>query len=127
MSSIHTMAFHHKEHREWMASLDFYHQEIQIFQKEVAKVLLEFSDLYSIIEHVDEYRDIFSKKMEQIDLFRREIILHERHLKEDDDFPSEDLWSHMELRDKINEFIDDFEKLKINFKGFVSKHLHSNV
>ena len=125
MSLISTIEWHHKDHREWMSSIDFYLDEILIFQKELAKVLLEFPDLYSIIEHVDEYRIIFSKKIKQLDEFRTQIILHERKLKNMDAIQSEDLWDHLELRDKIVEFIDSIEKLKPNFRGFVSKHLHA--
>ncbi len=125
MATINLTQIHHQEHRDWISSLDFYQDKIRIFQKELEKVLFEFSDLYSIIEHVDEYQRILFKKLNQISHFRRQIILHERHLADSNSFNEEDLWGHMETREKLEEFISDFEKLKKNFRGFVSKHLHA--
>lgn len=125
MATINSTQFHHKEHREWISSLDFYQDEIRIFQKELEKVLFEYPDLYSIIEHVDEYQHILSKKLSQVSSFRRQIILHERHLTDSKSINELDLWGHTETREKLDEFITDFEKLKINFRRFVSKHLHA--
>ncbi len=125
MATINTIQFHHQEHRDWISSLDFYQDQIHIFQKELEKVLFEFPDLYSIIEHVDEYQKILSKKLNQVSHFRRQIILHERHLADSNSFNEEDLWGHMEIREKLEEFIARFEELKKNFRGFVSKHLHA--
>ena len=109
-----------------MKMLDYYQDELNIFQKELGRVLLEFPDLYSIIEHVDEYRGIFIKKMKKIDKFRREITLHERHLADEGLRENTDLWDHMELRDKFIDFGYKFDKLKTNFRRFVAKHLHAH-
>ena len=125
MISTNTIQFHHQEHREWISSLDFYQDEIRIFQKDLEKVLFEFPDLYSIIEHVDEYQNIFSRKLTRVSNLRRQIILHERHLTDGKSINESDLWGHTETREKLEEFIADFEKLKVNFRGFVSKHLHA--
>ena len=125
MVTIDTIKFHHKEHREWISSLNFYQDEIRIFQKKLEKVLFEYPDLYSIIEHVDEYQNILSKKLVQINNFRRQIILHERHLSDSKSINELDLWGHTETREKLEEFTTDFEKLKVNFRGFVSKHLRA--
>lgn len=125
MTTSNSIQFYHQEHREWISSLDFYQDQIHIFQKELEKVLFEFSDLYSIIEHVDEYQKILFKKLNQMSHFRRQIILHERHLADSNSFNQNDLWSHMETKEKLEEFISNFEGLKKNFRGFVSKHLHA--
>lgn len=125
MATTNSIEFHHKEHREWISSLDFYQDEIRIFQKELEKVLFEFPDLYSIIEHVDEYQNILSKKISQVSDFRIQIILHERHLTDRESINELDIWGHAEIRRKLEKFVTDFEKLKVNFRGFVSKHLHA--
>ena len=125
MTTTNSIEFHHKEHREWISSLDFYQDEIGIFQKELEKVLFEFPDLYSIIEHVDEYQNILSKKLSQISGFRIQIILHERHLTDRESINELDLWGHAKIRGEFEKFVTDFEKLKVNFRGFVSKHLHA--
>ena len=123
MPPIITTEYHHQEHREWMSELDFYADEIKIFKKEMERVLLEYSDFYSIIEHVDEYRKILNRKSTQIDNYRRQIILHERHFRDKELGGGEDVWDHIELREKIGKFMEDFEEMKKSLRRFVSKHL----
>ena len=68
--SLSDRIFHHKEHKEWLSKLNFYQDEIKFFQNELLSVLHEHIDRMSIIELVDEYRDIFIKKLRQIDELR---------------------------------------------------------
>ena len=67
----------HREHREWLSTLDFYQDEIKIFQKELFIVLTQHPDLPSIIEHVEEYRALFLRKLKTIDEIRYRIARHE--------------------------------------------------
>ena len=118
--SLTDRAFHHKEHKEWLSQLNFYQDEIKFFQNELLAVLHLHIDRLSIVELVDEYRDIFMKKLRQIDELRMQIVLHERLLSKMEDPKAEELWHHTEVRDKINEFRDDLEVLKKNFKRFAA-------
>jgi len=113
-------SFQHQEHREWLGKLDFYQDEVQIFQRELMRVLHQHPNYLSIIEHVDEYRDILLKKLEKIDTFRREIILHEKQLSHSLKPPSEGLWDHREVRKEIGIFFEEFEAMKTNFRRFVA-------
>lgn len=118
--SITDRVFHHQEHLEWLSKLNFYQDEIKFFQNELLSVLHEHIDRLSIVELVDEYRDIFMKKLTQIDEMRMQIILHERLLGKMEEPKAEELWHHSEVRDKYLEFVDDFERMKMNFKRFAA-------
>ncbi len=112
--------YQHQEHRDWLSKLDFYQDEIQIFQRELMQVLHRHPNYLSIIEHVDEYRRILLKKLEKIDEFRREIILHEKRLSRTLDPTAEGLWDHGEVRNEIAVFFKEFEAMKTNFRRFVA-------
>lgn len=112
--------YQHQEHRDWLSQLDFYQDEIQIFQRELMQVLHRHPNYLSIIEHVDEYRRILLKKLEKIDEFRREIVLHEKRLSQTLDPTAEGLWDHSEVRNEIALFFKEFEAMKSNFRRFVA-------
>lgn len=115
--------YQHQEHRDWLSKLDFYQDEIQIFQRELMQVLHRHPNYLSILEHVDEYRRILLKKLEKIDAFRREIVLHEKRLSQTLDPTAEGLWDHSEVRSDIDLFFKEFEAMKSNFRRFVA---HNN-
>lgn len=73
-------AFVHQEHKEWLQQLNFYQDEIKFFQNELAMVLHKHLDRFEFIENVDEYKNIFLKKLQHIDELRHKIILHEKAL-----------------------------------------------
>jgi hypothetical protein len=112
--------YQHQEHRDWLSQLDFYQDEIRIFQHELMQVLHRHPNYLSIIEHVDEYRRILLKKLEKIDEFRREIVLHEKRLSQTLDPTAEGLWDHSEVRNEIALFFKEFEAMKTNFRRFVA-------
>ncbi len=120
--SLTDKSFHHKEHNEWLSQLNFYQDEIKFFQNELLTVLHGHNDHLSIVELVDEYRDILMKKLRQIDELRMHIILHEKSLVKMEEPKTDELWEHSEVRDKLNEFIQEFELMKGNFKRFAAHH-----
>jgi hypothetical protein len=125
MSPLNTISFHHRKHQAWINKLDLYQDEIYILKKELESILLEFSDLFSIMEYVDEYQKILNKKLEQMGEFRQQINLHERQLKGEYIFKQEELWDNLELQEKLNYFSENFNTVKNSFRKFVASHLHS--
>lgn len=120
-----TVFFHHEEHKAWMRKLDFYQDEITIFQKNLSRVIQAHPNLYSIIEIVDEYRNILKKKLNKIDDMRYQIALHEHQLATVNTANlSDQIWDHQEVRDRINEFDSNYTALKSNLRHFVSKYIH---
>ncbi len=124
MAAQTTVKFHHNEHREWMSKLDFYQDEIKIFQTNLSRVIQAHPDLYSIIEIVDEYRKILMKKLNKIDNMRYQIALHEHRLASINDVPLNDLvWDHQEVRERMIQFESNYNKLKDNMRHFMAKYI----
>lgn len=112
----------HKEHIEWLNLLDFYQEQILIYQEELLLTFHRHPKYWSIVEHVTEYRRIFLRKLKNIDDLRHEIILLEKQL-------SEQLHAEIPInadaaktRRKMEKFITKFESLKKNFRSFVAKN-----
>lgn len=109
----------HQEHRKWLSQLDFYQDEIKIFQHELMDVVQRHPNYFQMVEHVDEYRAILLRKIQHIDDLRHRIMLHERHLAlEHQEIQS----THDELKLEIEAFVRDFEEMKANFRRFVSRN-----
>lgn len=119
---IQNTSFIHKEHKEWLSQLNFYQDEIKFFQNELAMVLMKNPDSFSKIEYVDEYRQIFLKKIQAIDAFRNAIIQHEKKIVEVYASRDVDLKNHQVVRDDFLEFIKEMELIKKNFKRFASRN-----
>ena len=115
--------FQHKEHKEWLGKIDFYQDQIKIFQKELSMVIHQHPDLFSVIEHVDEYRNILLKKLGKLDDLRRQIILHEKKVAEDINTDAIGLWDHLEVRKQINAFEKQYEKQRKRFRKFVARQI----
>ena len=114
---------HHKDHREWLSQLNFYQDEIKILQNELMLTLHKHPESLSILEHVDEYRSIFMRKLQRIDRLRHQIILHEKLLSIDLNPKPDNIWDHHEIRLEMEGFVRDFELLKHNFRGFVAHNM----
>ena len=120
-----TISYHHKEHREWMSKIDFYQDEIKIFQRNLSKVIQAHPDIFSIIDLVHEYRRILLRKLEKLDNMRYQIALHEHQLANaDNSDPNDQLWDHQEVRDRINTFESDFETFKSALRHFAAKYIN---
>lgn len=105
-----------------MSKLDFYQDELKIFQNELAKVIRRFPGRLSILEHVDEYRKILLKKLEHIDEFRREISLQEALLHDFQDTSPKVYTQHKLLEYDLNHFFHQMEAMKQGFRRFVSRN-----
>jgi hypothetical protein len=110
----------HKEHREWLEKLNFYQDEIRIFQNELLLVLHKHADNLSLLEHVNEYREIFQRKLDLLDRFRHRIVRHEAQLVPRVGSGENDFVGHNELRQELAEFEQQFDELKQNFRRFVA-------
>lgn len=109
----------HQEHRDWLSQLDFYQDQIKIFQNELCGVIQEHPDYLQKIEHVDEYRAILLRKLQRIDDLRHDIMRHERQLAAEHNPGAE---VHEEVRSAVENFVQDFEAMKMNFRRFVSRN-----
>ena len=111
----------HKEHSAWMKALDFYENEIEFFRTELDAVVRKHDSNFSIVEHVDEYKAIFKRKLEHISELRNAFADHERKLSKNQ-LDQEDLAYHRVMESKYADFVALFEELKRRFKRFASRN-----
>lgn len=111
----------HKEHKDWLSTLNFYQDEIKFFQNELVMVGAAHPNLPSIIEHIEEYKSLFRNKLNLIDDLRHQIMEHEHHLaKAAGHTDLEEVHQHTEVREKMEELEMRMKKLKTNFRRFAS-------
>ncbi len=115
---------HHQHHKIWLGQLDFYAEEIGIFFKELSHIMDVYSSSYSVIEHAEEYKRIFTKKKVLIESMRAEINRHEKQISTLEGKNVRQDWSHEEMALKIEAFVNKIESFKKNFRRFTAKHLH---
>lgn len=114
---------YHRQHAEWLGRLDFVQDQIKIFEKELALVVHQHADRMPLIEHVEEYRNILARKSHHVDEFRDQISLWERLISPDAPEPeTANTQEHDLLEQGINQFLADFEDLKIALRRFVSRN-----
>lgn len=109
----------HRDHLEWLSKLDFYWEEIAVFQNGLQQVVQEHPQLLSIIEHVDEYRAILIRKKIHLEQLRQKIREAEQLILsgEQEEAPRE---SHEALAASVQEFFEELESLKPTFRRFVA-------
>jgi hypothetical protein len=109
----------HRDHLEWLSKLDFYREEIHIFQNGLQQVVQEHPQLLSIIEHVDEYRAILIRKKIHLEQLRQSILEAEQLLLsgESAEAPRE---PHEALAAAVEAFFEELESLKPTFRRFVA-------
>ena len=113
---------HHKEHLKWLRLLDFYQEQILIFQEDLLLTFHRHPKYWSITEHVNEYRRIFLKKLKSIDDLRHEIILSEKQLSEELYKATLLTVEGVKTRRRMDKFIEKFELLKKSFRKFIAKN-----
>ena len=112
--------FQHAHHRQWIKELDFFQDEVKIFQNELVKVWQQHIQSFSIQEHVQEYRSILMKKLVHIDDFRHGILELERQMA-NGELEGIDV-RHAQLAQDIEAFRQDFATLKDTFHRFVIRN-----
>ena len=114
----------HQQHKSWLSQLDFYEEEIEVFFKEITIIMNAYADSFSVIEHAEEYQDIFSKKNTHIQELKIEIRELEKETAiniSENRRPPE---GHRKILTTMTAFVTEMEELKINFRRFTAKHLH---
>lgn len=107
-----SITLENQEYRDWLSQLNFYQDEIKIFQNELLRVIHKHPDYLAIVEHVEEYRAIFLRKLQHIDDLRHQLLLLHH--------PPSSIEPPEKLKLKIEQFTTAMEELKVNFRRFAS-------
>lgn len=120
MSSLNAL---HKDHVHWMGQLDFYQDEIKIFQQRLFTAILEADHSVSTEEHVEEYRELFFLNLKRIDDIRHLILQHELMIKREGRESFDRNHDHDHLREQMEHLEAAFMDLRARFKAFASHHI----
>ncbi len=110
----------HQSYQKWSKELDFYREELGVFQKELNLLVEKHLDLFSIIEHVDEYQLIFYKKEKQIQLLAAQIKINDTIKVR----KSRDDWDFNRIEKEQTKFVKKMESLKKKFRRFVAINMY---
>lgn len=110
---------YHKDHKQWLSKIEFYFDQIRIFQNELSHALMEQKNLFSLVEHVEEYKQILIKKIKRLTNLKHQIIYHERAIAYDFSLTTIVLWDHHQVKTEIEQFEIDFNEFKNNFRKFI--------
>lgn len=112
-----SITLENQEHRDWLSQLNFYQDEIKIFQLELLRVVQSHPNDFPVIEHVEEYRLILLKKLQHIDDLRHRLMKHQWEREE-----VAAVQVHEALKTDMEKFVEEMEALKSNFRRFVSRN-----
>ncbi len=117
----------HKEHRQWLTDLNFYHDELKYYQNQLAQVAArsEIDEQYH--QKIIDFKSRFFQTLEKIDRLRYTIYKHEKELADHEKLAertqihvNED---HHSKKADFKNFVKDYEELKQDFNNFLEKIL----
>ncbi|MCB0637181.1 MAG: hypothetical protein KDC54_11215 [Lewinella sp.] len=117
----------HFEHSLWVRQLDFYKDEVGIFENRLEQLVQRW-DKHEVLAQLERFQNQFIREKEVIDILRHDINAHESSLAayakahpiaiEQVHFAD-----HEGLRERMSRFRQIFEDLKNDFMIFIAKYL----
>lgn len=113
----------HVEYQTWMNELNFYKEEIRIFERHLEGVINKNSDI-TVTSQVEQFQNQFIREKEVIDELKHQLNISERQLaafvKELSGLGLESIKmdNHPKLREEMKTFKKIYTELKNNFKRF---------
>lgn len=116
----------HAEHATWTNTLNFYKDEIIIFQKRIDEIASKNSS-QDVLKLVESFYNRLKIQRNEIDNLKHNINDHETYIKNKvDNNPAadhKDLMDHKIERDSIETFEKMFAELRKELYSFLSKHM----
>ena len=109
----------HHDHSSWLKILDFHENEIDFFKKELQIVVNANASSMSVIEHVEEYREILERKLLTLRELQKEIKYQQKILTMDEILP-DNIDYHLTMREKMDQFVNNYKTLKPLLRRFSS-------
>jgi hypothetical protein len=115
----------HTEHKEWLAKLDFYTDEIKIMTSRLGEIASK-NNGKEILASVEHFQNQFIVQKENIDEIRHSINDHENYIEnrvEENPTSSDQrqVHDHPKMRDTMNGFEKVFNELHHEFNSFLAK------
>ncbi len=116
----------HQEYRTWMNELNFYKDEIQVFEGHLEELITK-NTRQVVTAQVEHFQNLFIRQKEVIDLLKHDLNLSERHLTafvrkmSGMGLSSIKMDNHTKLREQMQIFRNLFTDLKNGFRRFQSE------
>ena len=113
----------HLEYRLWINELNFYKQEIEIFEHHLEQLISNSSDK-ELQVHVEQFQNQFICQKEVIDVLKHDLHVSEKQLAtfvrdlSGLGLESIRMDNHVNLRDRVRTFRKLFTELKNNYRQF---------
>lgn len=113
----------HFEHQHWLKELDFFKQEVSVFEKRLAEISSRNTAM-EVRQQLESFQNQFIRQKEVIDEVKHRINEHENELSayaKDNPVAIDRVHfdDHSGLREEMNTFRTIFNELKDNFYKFV--------
>lgn len=117
----------HFEHTLWLRQLDFYRDEVGIFENRLEELVQRW-DQHDVLAQLERFQNQFIREREVIDILQHDIRAHENSLAayaKEHPIAIEQVHfaDHEGLRERMARFRQIFEDLKQDFMVFVAKFL----
>jgi hypothetical protein len=117
----------HREHTDWISKLDFYRDEVQIFQERLEEVATKNNrhEVLALVEHFQNQLFIQLEKADELhdEIEKHEIILGAKIDRNPVAPDRREATDHAEQREKIRRYEQIFHNLRDELMGFLAKHL----
>ncbi|MEL7122390.1 MAG: hypothetical protein AAFO07_23295 [Bacteroidota bacterium] len=113
---------HHLDHQVWNNQLNFYADELKIFENYLSKLVGKLSnrDLLAEVEH---FQNQFIRQKEVLDQLKHDIKVNEQRLSREIQngfrMSEEDQKVHEKLREQVLIFDRIYKELKVEFQQFL--------
>lgn len=113
----------HFEHKTWMNQLDFYADEVKIYEQQLEKLVTR--NIKEMLPRLEHFQNSFIRQKEVLDKLRHDIRVHEHELVvavgNNQDLPNASHESHEKYREEMEIFQKLYAELKADFLKFWRK------
>ena len=113
----------HFEHKVWMNQLNFYADEVRIYEHQLEKLVSK--NIREMLPRLEHFQNSFIRQKEVIDELLHDIKTHEHELvvavSNDQNLPSASHESHEKYREEMEIFQKIYAELKADFLSFWRK------
>lgn len=118
------MADLHFDHQMWLNSLQFYKEELSIFEGRLGEVSFRNSSI-DVKARVEHFQNQFIRQHEVIDILRHDINAHENELAnyaKEHPVALEHVYfsNHSDLEDRMATFVKIWKELRMDYMKFLS-------
>lgn len=117
----------HSEHKKWSSQLDFYKDEIKVFESRLSELVQRFT-AQKVLAEIERFQNQFIRQKEVIDIINHKIGLKHRNLESFSrknpgltDLPVH--VDHHEIRDEMETFVRIYDDLKKDYNKLLLKLL----